>query len=873
LRITLSGYYGFDNAGDEALLAAITASIRQLAPETSFTVLSGAPAHTEAHHGLPSVYYLHPFKVARAIWRSDLLISGGGSIFQDVTSARSLPYYISVVALAKFFRKPVIFYAQGVGPINRSFSKFLMRLIGNKVDMITLRDQDSLDYLRRIGVTRPPMRVTADPVFSLEPEAADRERVAEYLRNLNPQARPLLGVSLREWEPLSGLMPALAASLDEYAARGYGILFIPMSFPDDIAAGERVAALMREPALIMREHFTSREHLALIGSLELVIGMRLHALIFAASCGVPMAGISYDPKVDAFLDIFSAPALLPPTEAMSRQLEPLLERTDLKTELTEQATAMRVQATENARLALSLLEPAKTGSVPADNAAEAAESGENMLPASSTGRNFIGVSIAIFFSKVLGFLRDILFASTFGTTIIADAYQTIFGLPSLLFSSIGSALSSVNIPDLTYFLRHKTDEERRDYIANLFAQICLIFGLLSLLGMALAPAVSRLLAPGLEEPVAGIATALCRIMIPCLLLVNLTYFSAGILQVHGHFLLSSLISLPFNVLIILSLVLKGDDIVFIGYMTTAGWFLQFFIQYPRLHRLGYRLLGRISFADQTVKNLYRNLLPILLGNSVLQICLILDRSFGTRLSEGTSAALAFGSNLFITITSIFVVAMSTVAFPRLAQYCLAQDYPRIRQLVGSIFQILLFILLPYLLLIVFYHREIIALVFERGAFDAESTIMTSMSFLCYSLSVVGYACQEIFNRIFYAFKQYRPPMLTSLLCVLLNLVLDLLLYRPYGILGLSLSTSACMTLYALIMFVLLRQKIGAGMGPAIWSGLKRLILPLGVMLAVVLTGRARGDNSLSAMLLTIAASGVAYLAVAYILGWGRKKAG
>jgi putative peptidoglycan lipid II flippase len=871
--ITLSGNYGFDNAGDEALLSAITASIRRLRPDAEFVVLSGAPEKTRSVHGIPAVYYLNPWRVLRAIQACDLLISGGGSIFQDVTSGRSLPYYISVVALACLTGKPVIFYAQGVGPINRHVSKFLMRMVANHANMITLRDQDSLEYLRALGVTRPPMRVTADPVFALEPEEADRQYIRQYLRDTGAGHQPLIGVALREWEPLEGFQSGLAALLDHYCVQGYQILFIPMAFPDDIAAGEKTAALMQSPALILREHFSSRQHLALISELELMIGMRLHALIFAASRGIPMAGVSYDPKIDAFLKMFDLEALAPDADAMQAQIDPLLQPGPWQEASADRAAAMRLQAAENAELALSLL------NIPSPEAEEAAKP-EPDIPAAvtgaatgtddgSTGRNFISVAVAIFFSKVLGFLRDVLFASTFGTTIIADAYQTIFGLPSLLFSSVGNALSSVNIPDLTYFLHRRTSADRQDYIANLFAQITLIFGLLSLAGIMLAPWITRLLAPGLETSAAQVASALFRIMTPCLLFVNLTYFSAGILQVHGFFLLSSLVSIPFNVLIILALFLRGDDIVFIGYMTTAGWFLQFFIQYPRLRRLGYRLRGGISFTEPHIKNIYRNLLPILLGNSVLQLCLIADRSFGTRLSEGTSSALAFGSNLFITITSVFVVAMSTVVFPRLSQYCLVKDYPRIRDLVSMIFQILLFILLPYLILIIAFHREIIMLVYERGAFDQVSTNMTASSFLFYSLSVGGYACQEIFNRVFYAFKQYRLPMLVSLLCVGINLALDSLLYQTYGIMGISLSTSACMLLYAGLMFCLLRRQIGPGMGASLLRFCLRLGVPLGVMLLLVLWGRHQGNGSLSSMLLTIVVSGGAYLAVAYGMGFGK----
>ena len=871
MHITLSGYYGFDNAGDEALLSAITSSINRLDENADFTILSGAPDKTQTQHNRSAVYYLNPFKIIKTIKNTDLLISGGGSIFQDITSGRSLPYYICVVMLARYYDKPVIFYAQGVGPINRGFSRFLMRLVGNHATMITLRDKDSMDYLHSIGVNQPPMQVTADPVFALQPADEDITDMRRLLAGKNPGGRPLIGVALRDWPALDGYQEQLAVLLDEYYSQGYGILFIPMSYPDDIKTGAGVAELMQSPSVMLDDALSCRRLLAVIGECTLLIGMRLHALIFAANRGIPFAGISYDPKVASFLHMFEQEPLPATTDGMRAYITPLLNREKSQDELTNQARTLQVQADENARLALSLITPMaesnetvaapENGNVPdvRDDAILSAEANR------ATGRNFIWVSLAIFFSKLLGFSREIVIAATLGTTKIADAFHAIFGLPNLLFTGIGNALMAVNIPDLTKLLRENKAEERKAYVANFMTQISLFCGLLSILGVVLAPWITRFIAPGLETQAMDIAIMLCRIMIPCLLFVNLAYFSMGILQTHGFFILSSLISIPFNILIILSMVFFGDDVIMIGYMTTAGWFLQFFIQYPRMRKLGYRLFGRISFLSPQAKNLYRNLLPILLGYSVLQICLLIDRNFGTRLDEGTASALAAGSNLFLTITSVFVVAMSYVIFPRLSKFCQERDYAKIRHLIGTVFQILFFVLLPYMLLIIFFHREIIMIVYERGVFTSESTYITATAFLFYSFASVGYACQEIFNRVFYAFKKYRVPMYTSVFCILLNIVLNFFLFARHGIAGISLSTAFCMLLYAVILYLFLRREIG-GMGLSLLFGLAKSALPLLVMLCVILAGRYFGGDSIIVTLGVMAAGGLAYLGVALYMG-------
>lgn len=355
MKIALSGYYGFDNAGDEALLAAITSSIKRLQANAEFVVFSGNPGKTFTLHGFRAVYYKNPLLVIRELRSSDLLISGGGSIFQDVTSALSLPYYISVVALAKLFKKPVVFYAQGVGPINRSFSKILMRLIGNRVDLITLRDAASSQFLIEMGVTHPPLLVTADPVFSLQPDDSDRIRIERLLKAYEITGRPLVGVAVRKWKALEGYQPILAQLLDELVTRGFTIVFVAMSYPDDIAESKRVAKLMLQESIIIDEHLMSQEHLALIDHMQLMIAMRLHALIFAANRGILFAGISYDPKVESFLKSFGLEPLANDFPALQDQVNFLLDDTNLQAYIRGRAEDMRIKAVQNARLALALV--------------------------------------------------------------------------------------------------------------------------------------------------------------------------------------------------------------------------------------------------------------------------------------------------------------------------------------------------------------------------------------------------------------------------------------------------------------------------------------------------------------------------------------
>ena len=166
-KILISGYYGFSNAGDEAMLTAIVTSLKEQDPQVELTVLSGHPEVTARLHPVKAIHRFDLWGICRAMAGTDLLLSGGGSLLQNVTSRLSLYYYLSIIALGTLLGKKVMLFAQGIGPIRGSFSRWLTRLVCQKVDLITVRDDGSLDDLKAMGFSPEKIRVTSDAVFSL----------------------------------------------------------------------------------------------------------------------------------------------------------------------------------------------------------------------------------------------------------------------------------------------------------------------------------------------------------------------------------------------------------------------------------------------------------------------------------------------------------------------------------------------------------------------------------------------------------------------------------------------------------------------------------------------------------------------------------
>jgi polysaccharide pyruvyl transferase CsaB len=202
--------------------------------------------------------------------------------------------------LGKTLGKPVMIYAQGVGPVYGTAARNAVRCVGNKLDLITVRDEGSLLELRSIGIRQPPVYVTADPVLSLPPVET------EYGRQLLDQCGitgngPVIGLSVREWKDMAHYKKVIASVADRLVDQGGRLVFLPMQKPD-VEAANRIVACMRQPAVVLTEEYRTEQLLSLVGNLDMLIGIRLHALIFAAVMNIPLIGVSYDPKIERFLE-------------------------------------------------------------------------------------------------------------------------------------------------------------------------------------------------------------------------------------------------------------------------------------------------------------------------------------------------------------------------------------------------------------------------------------------------------------------------------------------------------------------------------------------------------------------------------------------
>ena len=299
-RLLLSGYYGYGNAGDEAVLAGLIAGFRATSAAVSLSALSGAPAETRQAHGIEAVNRYKPSALLPAIARCDLFLSGGGSLLQDVSSAHSIFYYLGVVKMAQMLGKKTMFAAQGIGPLLLPRSRRLVAAVANRLDAITVRDPDSAALLREIGVSRPPIKVAADPALLLSPPASGSPASGSPIIGGGGGS---FGIALRPWRGQDTLGSQVAAACLP-ALRAQAPRLLPMQPGSDAPAAAQFAEEWLGQAHSAEMCSTTDglpTLLSIIAGCDMMVGMRLHALILAAAAGVPSVALSYDPKVAAFM--------------------------------------------------------------------------------------------------------------------------------------------------------------------------------------------------------------------------------------------------------------------------------------------------------------------------------------------------------------------------------------------------------------------------------------------------------------------------------------------------------------------------------------------------------------------------------------------
>ena len=327
-NVLISGYYGFNNTGDEAMIETMSTLLAKR--DYGLIVLSSNPEKTKELYNVDAYDRYKFWSIVKAIRKTDILVSGGGTLFQDITSKKSIWYYLGIVKLAQLLGKKVVIAYQGMGPINTKFYRWITKKTLNKksVKLIALRDKQAYEYAKEMGIKEEKMILSSDMIFMMKPPANERSLkiLKDNVHNLQ-EGEKLIGFSVREWKDKdrTDLFAEVADKLvEKYNAR---IVFFPFHKPKDAEISKIIMHKMKheDKTVLIPNRYLPSEILGTMGQMDINIGVRLHALVFSALMNVPTVGISYEPKIDGFLEMIN---MTPVCTYENISVEKILEKVD-----------------------------------------------------------------------------------------------------------------------------------------------------------------------------------------------------------------------------------------------------------------------------------------------------------------------------------------------------------------------------------------------------------------------------------------------------------------------------------------------------------------------------------------------------------------
>ena len=358
--VIICGAYGHGNAGDDAILKSILQSVRKLDELMPVTILAKNTQSIKKRYQVNSIYTFNIPKMFSAMRKSVLYINGGGTLIQNATSHRSLWYYLFTLRLAKFLGNKVDMYGCGIGPVmGQRNIRLVKKVLERSVDTITLREEDSMAELQQFGVKKPEILLSSDPALVLTPAPA--EDAAAYLQNhgLDPNGKYLC-LMLRTWYGFSDKTAAIAACADHaYQAYGLTPVFLSLNIFHDTEAARQVTALMKAPYHILDDSAEPELLIAALSHMSVVVSMRLHGLIFSSLSGVPLVGVSYDPKIGSFLHYLGAGRCIGlkdvTAENLTAAVDEAVAQIPRREELRQKALRLQAVQEENLRAVERLL--------------------------------------------------------------------------------------------------------------------------------------------------------------------------------------------------------------------------------------------------------------------------------------------------------------------------------------------------------------------------------------------------------------------------------------------------------------------------------------------------------------------------------------
>lgn len=425
-------------------------------------------------------------------------------------------------------------------------------------------------------------------------------------------------------------------------------------------------------------------------------------------------------------------------------------------------------------------------------------------------KTFSLIFIITVISKFLGLFRDIVFAKYYGTEYVANAFFAAIRIPTQLVDIIlSSAIVSTFVPIFNQVLQ-KDGKDKANKFANNFVNIvALISTAIAIIGIIFAPQIVKALAGGFDTQTFNLTVELIKITFPMIIFTAIAYSLVGFLQSYGQFNIPAMISAVSNLVIIIFLLLFREKF---GIHGVAGcmlfaWLLQVLIQVPFAKKYGYPFRLHIDFKDENIKRVFLLSIPILISTAVLPINNLVSTRLASGMGDNAVSAMEYAYKLYVVISGVFTYAIGNIIFPEMSRASADDNKEEYKEIINKAMRMMIYILIPLTIGITIFSKDIISVIYERGEFTAESTLITSSILTFFSVGIIGSGIVEVMNKAFYAKQDTKSPLIAGIIMIIINVILCVTLSKFLDVKGLALATSITAIVNAITLMYMANKNV------------------------------------------------------------------
>lgn len=438
------------------------------------------------------------------------------------------------------------------------------------------------------------------------------------------------------------------------------------------------------------------------------------------------------------------------------------------------------------------------------------------------------IMILTVISKIFGFGREIALSYFYGASSISDAYLTSTTIPGVIFGFIAAGLGAGYIPMYSKIMQADGEIEANRFTSNLINISIVLCTIIVFVGLIFTNQIVKIFASGFVGETLSLTIKFTKISLLAIYFTGIVSIFSGYLQIKGNYTIPALVGLPYNFFLILSIIISNNtniSILAFGFVISIASQVILMMPYMGKNRYKYEVIFDVK--DKYITNMVYVIMPVILGISVNEINLLVDRTIASRVAVGGISALNYASRLNVFILGIFVLSIVTVLYPMISKMAADNNMLGLKSSLSKAITGINLLVLPAMIGSMVFAVPIVSFLFGRGAFDTKAILMTSSALFFYSTGMIGFGLREVLSRVFYSLQDTKTPMINASIGMVLNIILNIILSKYMGIGGLALATSISAILTTGLLIRSLHKKIGPfGMKQISISFLKILITSL-----------------------------------------------